>query len=774
MRLRPPLLLPLLLAALVATALALPVGRAEPASAACTPQPTSPAYNARVERALRSGQDVWGNQLIASPRGPTYEAASRRLTPLVLAYGRARKPLTDSGVHYVPFGQPPGPQGSSAIALHVADGSQIVAERAGGRRLSVLVGARGDERYGSCLQRLATPRLVEGYLPVLETNYVDASGAHYRQESFAVRLPETRSLVSFVQLTVDTRGATAASTRVRLRPSESGLSAAGNRLRRGGATHLVFGEGGTFDGSGVTYTFGRGQSGTVYAVWLNYPGASGDLTADGATFERARAALVDYWADRLTEGMTLELPDRRVLDAARALVIQNLTLTWRYSMGNPYEQFSFPEGVDVSQVMGELGFGPVSRQIMRTSLTRKETPYPNWKMGEKLLGSARYYRLFRDRGYIASVTPTLRRYVGTLGRQIEASPTGLLGRERYSSDIPDQVLGLHSQAVVWQGLSWMGQVWSETGNGPLARRCRTLATRLAGGLRRAVAASQRRLPDGSLFIPVRLLDDEAPYDSLTQSRAGSYWNLVAPYAFASGFFRPDSPQANGVLRYMLRHGSRLMGVVRAGAYALYPDPVFPTSGTDQVYGINVARFLADNDEPDQLVLSLYGSLGAAMAPGTFVSGEGATVAPLGGRYQRSMYLPPNGASNAAFLETLRVMLVNETTTASGAPEGLELAFATPRPWLAPGRRIAVRNAPTSFGPLSYVLEAAARSIDATIEVPERRVPRRLALRVRLPRGARITTVLVDGSPYGRVDRATQTIDLSGQRGPVMVQVGYAR
>lgn len=772
MRLRLPLLLSMLLAAVTA-AIALPDGRAVPVVQACTPPPPGPAYKARVERVLRSGQDIWGNQLIASPRGPTYEAASNRLTPLVLAFGRGRQPLTDSGVHYVAFGQPPGAQGSSAVALHVADGSQIVSERAGGRRLTVLVGARGDERYGSCLRRLATPRLVEGYLPLLETNYIDASGARYRQESFAVRLPETRSLLSFVQLTVDTRGASAGSTRVRLRPSEAGLSAAGNRLRRGGVTHLVFGEGGRFDGSGVTYTFGRRKTGTVYAVWLNYPGSSGDLTADAATFERARAALVDYWAGRLGEGMALELPDRRVLDAARALVIQNLTLTWRYSIGNPYEQFSFPEGVDVAQVMGELGFGAVSRQILRTSLTRKETPYPNWKMGEKLLGSARYYRLFRDRAYITSVTPTLRRYVATLGRQIDANPTGLLGRERYSSDIPDQVLGLHSQAVVWQGLTWMGQVWGETGNLSLARRCRALATRLARGLRRAVAASQRRLSDGSLFVPVRLLDDEEPYDSLTESRAGSYWNLVAPYAFASGLFRPESPQANGILRYMLRHGSRLLGVVRAGAYALYQDPVFPTSGTDQVYGINVARFLADNDEPDQLELSLYGSLGTAMAPGTFVSGEAASVAPLGGRY-RSMYLPPNGASNAAFLETLRVMLVHETTTANGSPEGLELAFATPRSWLAPGRRIVVRAAPTSFGPVSYTLRAAARSVDAAIDLPERAAPRRLALRLRLPRGARMTTVLVDGSPYGRVDRATQTVDLSGQRGPVMVQVGYAR
>ena len=32
------------------------------------------------------------------------------------------------------------------------------------------------------------------------------------------------------------------------------------------------------------------------------------------------------------------------MDADRSLLIQNLALTWRYSVGNPYQQFSFPEG----------------------------------------------------------------------------------------------------------------------------------------------------------------------------------------------------------------------------------------------------------------------------------------------------------------------------------------------------------------------------------------------------------------------------------------------
>ena len=132
-----------------------------------------------------------------------------------------------------------------------------------------------------------------------------------------------------------------------------------------------------------------------------------------------------------------------------------------------------------------------------------------------------------------------------------------------------------------------------------------------------------------------------------------------------------------------------------------------------------------------------------------------------------MYLPPNSVSNAAFLETLRVLLVHETAS------GVELAYATPRAWLAPGKRIAVRNAPTSFGPLSYAIDAGAAEAHATVEVPSRARPRALRLRLRLPAGKRIVGVSLGGSPWTRFNASTGTIDLSGRMGTLDLEVRYA-
>ena len=163
------------------------------------------------------------------------------------------------------------------------------------------------------------------------------------------------------------------------------------------------------------------------------------------------------------------------------------------------------------------------------------------------------------------------------------------------------------------------------------------------------------------------------------------------------------------------------------------------------------------------MLSLYGKLGAGMTENTFVSGEGSTIAPVAGQYYRSMHRPPNSANNAFFLETLRLTLVHETSDASGVPQGLELAYATPRAWLEAGKQIAVRRLQTSFGQLSYTIDAGATSVRASIDLPSG-FTGPLRLRLRLPAGQRLGAVTVDGKPYTRF-AGPETIDLSGSDRP---------
>ena len=135
-----------------------------------------------------------------------------------------------------------------------------------------------------------------------------------------------------------------------------------------------------------------------------------------------------------------------------------------------------------------------------------------------------------------------------------------------------------------------------------------------------------------------------------------------------------------------------------------------------------------------------------MTPGTYVAGEGSTIATAPRQYYRYMHRPPNSGSNAFFLETLRLTLVHETTDEIGIPRGLELAYATPRAWLRSGR-IVVRRAPTSFGLLSYAIDARQRTIHARVKVPKRNPHRvRCGSACGFPTDERITGVSVAGKP----------------------------
>ena len=259
-----------------------------------------------------------------------------------------------------------------------------------------------------------------------------------------------------------------------------------------------------------------------------------------------------------------------MLDAERALAIEELEMTWRYSVGNAYEELSYAEALDVAQVMAGYGYGDVARQILRYTLeaaaaraSRTGAPASVSSPARSTSASTATTR------YVAEETPALAPVVDRLARELAASRTGLLPRERYSSDIADEIYSLQGQTLVWQGLLAMSRVWAETGHAALAARCR-LARRAARDAACAARCARRSggLPTARSSSRRRCSTARRRSAQLTASRDGTYWNLVVPYALASGFFAPHGAEANGLLRYLLRHGSRLLGLVRAGAYRL--------------------------------------------------------------------------------------------------------------------------------------------------------------------------------------------------------------
>jgi hypothetical protein len=129
--------------------------------------------------------------------------------------------------------------------------------------------------------------------------------------------------------------------------------------------------------------------------------------------------------------------------------------------------------------------------------------------------------------------------------------------------------------------------------------------------------------------------------------------------------------------------------------------------------------------------------------------------------------PDNGTAGW-FMENFRDLLVMEEG------RSLWLARATPRAWLEQGKKIAVRNAPTYFGPLAYeiVSDVDHGRITATVEMPSRTPPQTVLVRFRHPQRKPIKSTTVNGEAWSDFDPAKEVVRLHDVQGSVKVEAAY--
>jgi hypothetical protein len=327
----------------------------------------------------------------------------------------------------------------------------------------------------------------------------------------------------------------------------------------------------------------------------------------------------------------------------------------------------------------------------------------------------------------------------------------------------------------------MAHLLGRLGNEQEAAEFGATAETLRAHLTTAVQASQRRLPDGTLFIPGHLYQqpETTVFDPVCSTVLGSYWNLCIPYSLCTDFWRMDGEDMDAILGFMRQHGSFLLGMVRfnyyptdIGAYTPKGLAGYYTHGMDNLYTPSVMRVLAARDETDQLLVMFYGLMAHGMTRGTFMSGEGDSIGVYPGHVYRSMYGSLVNSTNAAYLQSLRTLLIHDVYDADGEPSTLRLTPATPKAWLEDGKTISFQDAPTIFGTMSgkIVSHVNANRVIAEWTLPSRNAPGTIHWRLRLPGEKKIASVKVDGKAYDRFDSATGVVDLTGMKGAVSVEV----
>lgn len=706
-----------------------------------------------VQQMAGARQDVWGEAAIRQPGGPSFDFFKDLLPPLRYVNTAFR--------HYPIVLSAPR---ARIKARWVSNGSAVNA-RANQKPMWYEVGFPvhfhiGDkaEAFGDDVQRLDGPRYVEGYLPIVRIAYKQGETT-YEQEAFAP-VHEALAGQGAVAVRFTVRGA-AGSIQARLHREGTLTAAQGSICDDEGRGLVLFDAGWKWnsDKKELLTRLDPGQAAVLLILTRPLPPPLPAL--DAAHYEQERKACVECWQTLLRRGMKLQVPEPIANNAWRSLIVGQFLIAvgqrMHYSAGNAYDHLYESECGDAVRSLLLYGFTQDAGGMVGPLLDfqRRDTRFH--VAGHKLQLLAYYYWLTRDAGAVRTFQRAWKPVVDLILSNRQKG-NGLLPPDRYAGDIKQEVISLSSNANCWRGLHDMAAVLADVGEHEEARRLAQEAKDFRAAILQAVAKSERR-ESRPPFIPIALLSDEQPYETLTATRKGSYYDLMIPYVLGSEVFGPGSQRETWIIEYLRQHGGLAMGMIRSTPHQgqFNNEP-----GVNVLYGLRYMLTLLRRDDREHALAGFYGQLAQGMTRDTFLGAEGTRFV-HGDRLGRSMYLPPNSASNAMFLMTLRYLLIQDWSDEEGKPDTLRLLYAAPGRWLKDGEQINVENAPTRWGEISFHVESrlSKGEVRMSIVSPPRRLPH-WSVRLPLPVGWKVVAAKVgeDAIPLGK----DGSVDLSGRTG----------
>jgi hypothetical protein len=759
---------------------------------------TPPAAVITLDEALAARQDVWGLAAMREPNGPSYQFFEKLLPPLRYVNAEFR---------YYPIVLSAPNATQKARLTSNGSGLNARANLKTWKEVGVPVTFHvGEDQhvFGEDLQKLDGPHLEQGYLPIVKLGY-EHGGAIYEEEAFAGVEPMLASNgVVFVRFGIKRHARGIVSVRF---DADLVLVEAKNSLR--GTNGLAWA---IFDGNwewhadrkSLEAKLKRGDSASLaIPTKAIAPAVTRENTGSASPSARKffpwndhglqRKLCIATWQNLLNVATQIAVPEPLVNHARRALLVNNFMLLKddraNYSWGNQYERLYQAECGDTARAFLLWGYDRETLPMLshQFDYTRAGLEFHN--AGFKLQQFSHYYWMTRDTNGVAALRPKWEKEIKLIvgGREKES---GLFPKERYCGDIAEHVYSLNPNAGCWRGLRDFAAVLDNIGEKAEAKRLTDIAIEFRTAILKAVEQSEYRDAKPP-FIPIMFFGKEKPYEDLTSTMVGSYWNLLAPYVIGSGVFGPPGcERERWMVDYFQEHGGICMGMVRfhqhSGLFAC-------EDALDDLYGLRYSIKLLQLDEVDRALVSFYGKLAQGLTRETFIGAEGTGLRapkPSGGtsytnptlsgpseevNLGRPMYLPPNSTAQGYFLWMLRYLVVQDwDMDDDGTPETLRLCFATPKRWLEDGREIKVERALTAFGLVSLVVQSRINKgeVTAKLELPTRNAAKQTLLRIRVPHGWRVISAKA-GSRELEVDEQG-TADVSMLKGKTSVRFRVAK
>jgi hypothetical protein len=528
-------------------------------------------------------------------------------------------------------------------------------------------------------------------------------------------------------------------------------------------------------------------------VFLQVPGQPTDLASLPNAAE-LRAETEAYWNAVLAPAMQVETPDALLNEVIRSSQVRCLiaarneadgarVAAWIAAMSyGPLES----EAHSVIRGMDFMGHEDFARRSLDFFVHRYNTNgflttgYTTFGTGWHLWTLAQHYQLSRDENWLRQVAPEIARVGHWIVRQAEKTkkldaqgepvpeyglmPPGVL------ADWNAYACHFSMNAYYFAALRGLGDALGDIGH-PDADFFKGHAAELRANTLRAYAWTQARSPvlalrDGT-WIPAYPSQVHSPGklgDFFPGQDAGRSWcydvEIGAHQLAPAGILDPDSREMTRILDHM--EDVQFL----ADGWFDYPATMnqgdwFNLGGFSKVqpFYTRTGEVYALRDDVKPFVRSYFNSLAAMLNREVLTFWEHFHA---GGAWDKTH-------ETGFFLYRTRTMLVQERG------DELWLApFATSN-WLGDGQRVAVENAPTFFGKVSYQIQSHATEgyIEATIHPPTRQAAADLVLRLRHPEGKLMRAVTVNGQPHTDFDPREETIRIVPDgAAPIVVRASY--
>ena len=414
-------------------------------------------------------------------------------------------------------------------------------------------------------------------------------------------------------------------------------------------------------------------------------GADADRALDAMPLSKARAQLARSWNTE-EAGMTrIAVPERRVSDAYRAAIAEILSSRYQTPAGwvqgtnkLQYQAFWIRDAALQTQALDLVGLHSQAQQNLAFLDTfqrpdglfiSRAQQYDG--LGQALWVLAQHAQLTQSQAFASAQLARMQSAIGWLSAATASDPLGLLPAGTPGDD--ELASGHITGDDLWAAGGLLSAIADATlaGRADLAAAWQAVDGRFESSMDSAIAAAVARAG----HIPPVL-----------DAAGGQDWgNYYAAYPVQ--VLGASNPAVKATLAWARAHMAQGLPTYANGK-SLHDYLGFSVFQTE----------LAAGDRPDA-VAGLY----AELAHTTSTDNGWEWDIPPFGRRATAVDLAPHGTFAADYVALLRNMLI-----ADGPGRGVNLLSGASPAWLAPGQHIAVTDAPTDRGVVSFVERSTAR------------------------------------------------------------------